>query len=83
MIGGLLIEYLPDQRALTAILAAIQDEGYTLRGIKAAPGQGVEKMMLCLDLDGYRDREQLDALAKRLLVASVATAVIHLAERCR
>ena len=80
MIGGISIEYRPTPRALPTLLAMIDDEGYTLRSIKAAPeAQGWA--MLSLDLDGYSSRTELAALGERMCATGFALRVTHLSER--
>lgn len=80
MIGGISIEYRPTPRALPTLLAMIDDQGYTLRGIKAAPvSEGCA--MLSLDLDGYSSRTELAALSERMCATGFALRVTHLAER--
>lgn len=80
MIGGISIEYRPTPSALPTLLALIDEEGYTLRGLKTAPMRP-DCMMLSLDLDGYCSRAELAALGERMCATGFATRVMHLADR--
>lgn len=75
MIGCIDIEFRPQRETIPKILGIIDEQGYTLRGIRLIPG--AERGTLKVDIGGCRATPEVLALADKLLALDDTVSVIH------
>ncbi|MDB5697902.1 MAG: hypothetical protein JWN69_706 [Alphaproteobacteria bacterium] len=77
------VEFQPDTTAVPNILEVIGDAGFWLRGLRLIPCGGEQRATLTVELDGYGDGCELDALRDDLLRLESIIEVIHRAKSRR